>query len=110
MKRATETLLGAHTIAGHRVGVQRISWNDTSGLGFDILDADTHQVLTEAASFDAYPTDAQIKTVLEGLRHRDDERFDAGAEEGRWPQQPVPPCCGLTLRCPTPSLWPKPMR
>ncbi|MFF5265012.1 hypothetical protein ACFY4C_39350 [Actinomadura viridis] len=63
MKKAHEDIVGGHTIAGRRVLIRCITWKGTSRRSFDVLDAETYEELTDE-SFDAYPTDEQIKDVL----------------------------------------------
>ncbi|REF00558.1 hypothetical protein [Thermomonospora umbrina] len=63
MNKASETIVGAHTIAGRPILIQRTTWKNGPGLSYDILDADTHECLT-GESFDDYPTDEQIQAVL----------------------------------------------
>lgn len=64
MNKASEAIVGEHTIAGRPILIQRITWKNSPGLSYDILDANTHECLTDDESFDNYPTDEQIQAVL----------------------------------------------
>ncbi|MFC4048353.1 hypothetical protein ACFOY4_01545 [Actinomadura syzygii] len=66
MNKAHEDIVGERTIADHHVVIRCITWKGTSRRSFDILDAESHDELTDE-SFDECPTDEQIKDVLAGL-------------------------------------------
>lgn len=67
MKITSEQIVGEHTVGGRRVLVQRITWSGTNGLSFDILDGDIREVLSLEESFDDYPSEEQIKNLLDEL-------------------------------------------
>ncbi|MFD8565153.1 hypothetical protein ACFV1N_48485 [Streptosporangium canum] len=63
-KISSEKTVGEHTIDGRPVQVQRIVWAD-GGLSYGLIDANTGTVLTTEESFDTYPSDSQMKAVLD---------------------------------------------
>lgn len=52
------------TVAGERFRVVESVWNGITSRSFDLLRCNGDEVLTDE-SFDTYPTDAQIATVLD---------------------------------------------
>lgn len=67
MKITSEEIVGEHSIAGHRIHVQRTTWRGTSGLSYDLVDAGTGNVLTTGESFDGYPTQAEMEEAISAL-------------------------------------------
>ncbi|MFI7049063.1 hypothetical protein [Streptosporangium sandarakinum] len=65
-KISSEKIVGEHTVDGRPVQVQQVVWAD-GGLGYDLIDADTGNVLTTEESFSAYPSESQMKAVLSSL-------------------------------------------
>lgn len=64
-KITSETIVGERVVDGRRVLIQRTTWSGTRKLSFDVLDAETYEVLTEAESFDDEPTDEQVAAVIQ---------------------------------------------
>ncbi|MFE8940996.1 hypothetical protein ACFYNX_26365 [Streptomyces sp. NPDC007872] len=52
-------------VDGQRFRVDELVWHNTSGRSFDLVHCDTDEVLTLDESFDKYPTDEQVASVLE---------------------------------------------
>ncbi len=67
MSATTETVVGEHVVGGRRVNVVRVTWRGQDGASYDLQDAETGECLTEAESFDRYPTAGQIASVLASL-------------------------------------------
>ncbi|MCP9209557.1 hypothetical protein [Streptomyces cucumeris] len=60
----SERVVGKHNVDGRDVYIMRLTWRDSFGLSFDVYDAKTDECFTEESSFDEYPTDEQIRSVL----------------------------------------------
>ncbi|MFE8940995.1 hypothetical protein ACFYNX_26360 [Streptomyces sp. NPDC007872] len=65
MSNTSEQMVGEHTIHGRRVEVHRLTWKNHPGLSYEVIDAETGALLTMDESFDDYPTEEQLATVVE---------------------------------------------
>ncbi|MEW1548361.1 hypothetical protein [Streptomyces tsukubensis] len=61
----SEHIVGEHTVRGRRLKVHRLTWTNHPGLSFDVTDAETGDLLTEAESFDDYPTTEQLDALVD---------------------------------------------
>ncbi|WP_327309710.1 hypothetical protein OG730_41545 (plasmid) [Streptomyces sp. NBC_01298] len=73
---ASEHTVGEHTIHGRRVEVHRLTWKDHPGLSFEVIDAETGDLLTETESFDDYPTEEQLTALVEASNTADAQSGD----------------------------------
>ncbi|MEU9837466.1 hypothetical protein AB0D67_38525 [Streptosporangium sp. NPDC048047] len=62
-KISSTKIVGEHTIDGRPVQVQQTVWAG-GGLSYDLIDADTGNILTMEESFGAYPPESQMRAVL----------------------------------------------
>ncbi|HET6285747.1 MAG TPA: hypothetical protein VFG15_03215 [Amycolatopsis sp.] len=53
------------TVDGERVYVTELHWNGINGRSFEVTRAEDGEILTADEAFDNYPTDEQIRTVLQ---------------------------------------------
>ncbi|MEV6676238.1 hypothetical protein AB0N09_05125 [Streptomyces erythrochromogenes] len=65
---ASEHIVGEHTVHGRRVEVHRLTWKNHPALSFEVIDAETGDLLTEDESFDQYPTMQQLEAVVDDSR------------------------------------------
>lgn len=63
----TEKVIGRHDIGGRPLAVQITTWAGIDGASYDLLDGDTLDLLTENESLDAYPTEKQMRAILDEL-------------------------------------------
>lgn len=64
-KITSEKLVGTQTVNGRTLDVFCSTWRDAAGLSYDVYDAATGACLTEAESFDDYPTTDQMTALTE---------------------------------------------
>ncbi|MFI6884000.1 hypothetical protein [Streptosporangium canum] len=77
-KISSEKIVGEHTTDGRPVQVQQTVWAD-GGLSYDLIDANTGNSLTTEESFATYPSDNQMKAVLDSL-----DTFDPADLVAEW--------------------------
>ena len=58
---------GTRVVADVEFGITELIWDD-GARSFDVYRVDTEELLTETESFDAEPTDEQIRALLEQSR------------------------------------------
>ncbi|MFB7836191.1 hypothetical protein [Streptomyces sp. NPDC056056] len=76
----SEHTVGEHTIHGRRVEVHRLTWRNHPGLSYDVIDTETGDLLTPDESFDDYPTEEQLTTIVEARNTAGAHPYD-GHEE-----------------------------
>ena len=64
MSVTTGTVVGERLIGGRRVNVVRVTWRGEDGASYDVEDAVTGECLTEDESFDRFPAEEQIASVV----------------------------------------------
>ncbi|MEU6719845.1 hypothetical protein ABZ897_51040 [Nonomuraea sp. NPDC046802] len=67
----TEEIIGGHVVGGWPVAVRITTRPGVDGASYDLIDGDTLDLLTEGESFDAYPTEQQMRVILD--EHDDGE-------------------------------------
>jgi hypothetical protein len=78
------TIVGRHTVRNRVFEVERIEWNDSHGLSFDVYDLPTGALLT-VESFDDEPGVADIEDLLDRLG----DELDAGQLDPWFFDQPA---------------------
>jgi hypothetical protein len=53
--------VGRHVVAGRRLRVERLTWDNHPGLSFELYDDVTGECLTMDGAFDDYPAMAQMR-------------------------------------------------
>jgi hypothetical protein len=81
-KPSTETIVGFHYVDGRRIHLQRITWTGSPVLSFDLIDADTGDLLTWYESFGHYPTLDDIRHVLAHPQTGDPDDSENGKDAG----------------------------
>ncbi|MDT0307253.1 hypothetical protein RM780_09790 [Streptomyces sp. DSM 44917] len=86
--------VGELDIAGHRIEIVRLTWRYAAGVSYDIIDAATGDVLTEDASFDSYPTEDQVRSLLDQRPGRAGNGAPPGPRRGGPGAHPKCELCG----------------
>lgn len=60
----SERRVGTLTVDGRVLDIMRLTWRDSPGLSFDVVDSATGDLLTMDESFDEHPTEDQVRELL----------------------------------------------
>lgn len=75
--------VATYDMFGRTFVVERLAWNDSDGLSFDVFDQATGYLLTMAESFDSEPSSERVAGLLTELLDNYAEIGDRGLDDSR---------------------------